>query len=121
MTYKIGVATCVESAVSLQGFGIAERLHGHSYKVQVEISGEELDERGALMDLAELKHKLDACVKNLHFRHLNTLEAFKDKNPTCENIAKYIHDTLKADNLLARFNLSVKVWENDFMWGSYEE
>ncbi len=121
MPYKIGANGYFEAAVNLPGLGIGERLHGHSYKVEVELRGEEVDNRGALMDLAELKGKLDTCLKNLNFQHLNTLPAFKDKSPTCENIAKYILDTLKTDNSLARFNLSVKVWENEFMWGSCEE
>lgn len=121
MVYKIGAVSFFEAAVKLPGLGLGERLHGHSYKVEAEVAGERLDERGALIDLAKLKAKLDRCLKKLHFQYLNELEPFKEKSPTCENIARFVFENLKKDREISRLKLSVRVWENELMWGSYGE
>jgi 6-pyruvoyltetrahydropterin/6-carboxytetrahydropterin synthase len=121
MAYSIGASGMFEAALSLPGLGSAERLHGHTYKVEAELFGDELDERGVLVDLAELKRSLYECLKFLHFQHLNQLPEFKDIPPTAENIARLVWRKLKENNAFSKFRLRVKVWENDFLWATYEE
>lgn len=69
-----------------------KRLHGHSYKFRVEVDGE-LDDRGFVIDYAEISAAVDPLVKRLDHRNLNDLFDF----PTsAENLARWIHDELRS-------------------------
>ena len=50
--------------------GHAELLHGHNYRVRVEISGHELDETGLLFDLESFKKTLRGLCSRLDSRTL---------------------------------------------------
>jgi 6-pyruvoyltetrahydropterin/6-carboxytetrahydropterin synthase len=50
--------------------GRAELLHGHNYRVRVELSGDGLDEEGLLVDLEVFKKKLRAVCAGLDSRTL---------------------------------------------------
>jgi 6-pyruvoyltetrahydropterin/6-carboxytetrahydropterin synthase len=50
--------------------GRAELLHGHNYRVRVELSGDGLDEEGLLVDLEWFKKKLRAVCAGLDSRTL---------------------------------------------------
>lgn len=50
--------------------GRAELLHGHNYRVRVELSGEGLDEEGLLVDLEMFKKRLRAVCAGLDSRTL---------------------------------------------------
>jgi 6-pyruvoyltetrahydropterin/6-carboxytetrahydropterin synthase len=50
--------------------GRAELLHGHNYRVRVELSGDGLDEEGLLVDLETFKKKLRAVCAGLDSRTL---------------------------------------------------
>jgi 6-pyruvoyltetrahydropterin/6-carboxytetrahydropterin synthase len=50
--------------------GRAELLHGHNYRVRVELSGSELDEEGLLVDLDLFKKKLRGICAGLDSRTL---------------------------------------------------
>lgn len=48
----------------------AERLHGHNYRVRVELSGAELDDHGFLLPVAKLKARIRAICAALDERIL---------------------------------------------------
>ncbi|MES1244777.1 MAG: 6-carboxytetrahydropterin synthase [Acidobacteriota bacterium] len=50
--------------------GRAELLHGHNYRVRVELSGDGLDEEGLLVDLEVFKKRLRAVCAGLDSRTL---------------------------------------------------
>lgn len=50
--------------------GRAELLHGHNYRVRVELSGDGLDEEGLLVDLESFKKRLRAVCAGLDSRTL---------------------------------------------------
>jgi 6-pyruvoyltetrahydropterin/6-carboxytetrahydropterin synthase len=50
--------------------GRAELLHGHNYRVRVELAGSELDEEGLLVDLESFKKRLRAICADLDSRTL---------------------------------------------------
>lgn len=62
------------------------RLHGHSYRVRIELTGD-VDEVGFIMDYGELDWARDLIATRLDHRHLNEV---LDVNPTAENIASWI-------------------------------
>jgi 6-pyruvoyltetrahydropterin/6-carboxytetrahydropterin synthase len=75
--------------------GKCEALHGHNFTVEAEVSGTRLDPRvGYLMDFKELKHHLKEVLETLDHTCLNELPYFAVRNPTSEELARYIFDAL---------------------------
>lgn len=107
------------SAHNLRAYrGKCESLHGHNWKVVVVASSRELDKAGMVIDFKLLKKRLNACLDKLDHKYLNGIAYFKKVNPTSENIAKHIYDTLKSRLKCIK---SVTVWENDTSCATYEE
>ena len=63
-------------------------LHGHNWIITVYLRANELNANGMIMDFTEIKQKL---TSKLDHKVLNDILPF---NPTAENLAKYICDTL---------------------------
>lgn len=99
--------------------GACARLHGHNYRVELTVAGEELDERGMLLDFAELKSLCDRVIAGLDHRNLNDLPAFAEQNPSGENLARYLHERI-AEELPAPLRVrSVRVYESSGSWVTY--
>lgn len=117
--YKIKVEGFFSAAHNLRGYkGKCEELHGHNWRVEVAVSSNALDQTGLLMDFKALKKHLNSCLEKLDHKYLNRLPDFKKANPTSENIAKYIYDTLKAR---VKQISAVTVWENNSSCATYYE
>jgi 6-pyruvoyltetrahydropterin/6-carboxytetrahydropterin synthase len=69
------------------------RLHGHSFRVALHVTGPVEPESGWLMDFAELKEGFTPLYDRLDHHYLNEIEGLE--NPTSENIARWIWDHLK--------------------------
>ena len=69
-------------------------MHGHDFCVTLTLSGEELTEAGMLYDHREVKTVLDKITSSLDHILLNDKSEFIEKNPTVENIAKFIYDKM---------------------------
>jgi len=64
------------------------KLHGHNWIITVFLRSEHLNECGMIMDFTDIKQKIS---NKLDHKILNNILPF---NPTAENMAKYICDTL---------------------------
>ncbi|MGB1129000.1 MAG: 6-carboxytetrahydropterin synthase QueD [Haloferula sp.] len=73
-------------------------VHGHSYKFRVEVDGE-LDERGFVIDYAEISEVVKPVVHYLDHKNLNDLFDF---HTSAENLAKWIYDELRKSIPVAR-------------------
>jgi 6-pyruvoyltetrahydropterin/6-carboxytetrahydropterin synthase len=94
--HRLKVIDDFSSAHQLRGYqGECEELHGHNWKVEVEVEGEKLDSVGLLIDFKELKQLVHTVIGELDHRFLNDIKAFKDTNPSSELIARYIYSELK--------------------------
>jgi len=119
--YELTVTTQFAAAHQLrESKGDCEKLHGHNWKVEVSLTGEELNDAGLLMDFREIKDATDRILKELDHSFLNELPHFRDHNPSSENIAAYIFEQLSS----ALNNNHVKVtkvtaWESDSARASY--
>jgi len=68
------------------------RMHGHSFRGEVEVRGEIDPKTGWLIDFAELKRAVDPIVKQLDHYLLNDVEGLS--NPTSELLAVWIWNQL---------------------------
>ncbi len=117
--YSIKVEASFSSAHNLRGYhGKCEELHGHNWKVEVVAASPELDKSGMVLDFNDLKKKMNNVLEKLDHKYLNKISYFKKANPTSENIAKYIYDSLKQQVSALK---SVTVWENNTSSATYEK
>ena len=64
------------------------RMHGHSFRIELHVSGAVGRESGWVMDFAELKQAFQPLFEQLDHRCLNEIEGLQ--NPTSENLARWI-------------------------------
>jgi 6-pyruvoyltetrahydropterin/6-carboxytetrahydropterin synthase len=121
--FELMVETTFSAAHQLKGYmGKCERLHGHNWKVQVHVIAESLNEIDIAMDFNELKGLTDEVISPIDHSVLNEIFPFTEKNPSSENIAKWIYDSLrkKIDNDNTRVS-AVTVWESETSSATYYE
>ena len=122
-TYQLRIVTEFAAAHTLRGYpGSCSRLHGHNWKVEVEIRASGLDETGMGMDFREIRRIAREVTERLDHRYLNEIEPFTEVNPTAEHIAAHCFREIGAR--LDRPGASVQavtVWENDRACVRYTE
>lgn len=120
--YEIIIRKDFEAAHSLRGdFGPASRLHGHTYAVEATFSGEHLNESGVLYDLGKLEQMLAEAAKPLHYKNLDDLQDFQQKNSTLENLCRYFYNRLAVQlKNTGLKRLKIRVWENPGVSASFE-
>lgn len=98
-----------------------ENLHGHNWKIEVCVGGENLNEAGVLMDFGDVKRHVAGIIGDIDHKFLNELAFFKDDaQPSSERIAVYI-----AQELQQRIDtpgvtvLRVSAWESDDSCATY--
>jgi 6-pyruvoyltetrahydropterin/6-carboxytetrahydropterin synthase len=69
------------------------RLHGHSFRVEVFVSGEVNSATGWVMDFADLDAAFEPIRNQLDHRYLNDIPGLE--NPTSEQLAQWIWQRLK--------------------------
>ena len=96
--YELTVEREFSAAHQMRGYpGACARLHGHNYRVQLTVAGEELDEHGMLLDFAELKALCDRVIGELDHQNLNELAPFAERNPSSENLARHIYECVAEE------------------------
>jgi 6-pyruvoyltetrahydropterin/6-carboxytetrahydropterin synthase len=119
--YELKIITEFSAAHNLRNFrGKCEALHGHNWKVEVVLSGKNLDDSGVVLDFAEVKAATSEIMSEIDHRYLNDLPFFVENNPSSENIARYIFHRLqeKMDNDRVRIR-RVTAWESQDACASY--
>ncbi len=112
--YRLTVHDYFSSAHQLKGYrGKCEAVHGHNWKVEVEVGGETLDEIGILVDFSVLKKILKSVVDPLDHVMLNEVGGFTDKNPSSELLARHIYECMKGQLPAGVAIVSVTVWESE--------
>ncbi|SVA47569.1 uncharacterized protein METZ01_LOCUS100423 [marine metagenome] len=78
-------------------FGLDSRVHGHNYTLEVMVTATVNPETGFILDLDELKDIVQKYVIDIldHSQFDKEVEWFKDKQPSTENLVKFIWDQIK--------------------------
>lgn len=119
--YECGVTRRFRAKHALVGdFGNESKLHSHNYRLEISVRGYSLDEDGFLLNLAELEEKSDEIVRSLlSYPSLNQVRGIKGKNPTAENVAAYVLESIgQRIDLSPLESLTVTVWESESAWAS---
>jgi len=103
--------------------GICKNLHGHRYKVEVEVSGPELvkggPSEGMLLDFTDLSVMVKDRIVSVYDHSL--LNDFKEfENPTAEVMASHFWQLLLYGLPLEVRLQRVQVWETPQCWAKVE-
>lgn len=90
--FSVGVSDHVMIAHSFADpfFGPAQRLHGATYAVEVEVRAPRLNEHHVVMDIGALRSILRAKLSELDYSNLDDHPAFPDRTSTTERVAEHI-------------------------------
>ena len=94
------------------------RLHGHNYTVEIVLAGEKLDERGFIVDYAEIGKLLDHVKELFDHRHLNEVLR-SPQATTAENLAEFIFDRQILFPKIEGLIEYVEVSETPNTWARY--
>lgn len=102
--------------------GACNRLHGHNWKVEVQVMATQLDDVGMGMDFKVIKEATRELIGKLDHYNLNDIPPFDKINPTAENISAYLYSELStmlnADGIKVS---AVTLWETDRASVTYTE
>ena len=110
-------------------FGPAQRLHGATFVVDLELRRPDLDADGIVADIGLLGQLLKSVLEPLNYRNLDELPDFTGRNTTTEVLAReichWVRDRIRAgalgdDARTALASLKVTLHESHLAWASYE-
>ena len=90
--------------------GKCEKMHGHTFAVEVHFQVDKLDKSGIAIDFTILK----SYLKNILPDH-QVLNEIYDFSPSAENLSEHFFNMIKKDYLVSK----VVVWESDNAAASY--
>ena len=89
--------------------GKCQRLHGHSYRLEVTVSGP-VGDNGVVVDFADIKHVVEReVIDRYDHTYLNDVM----DNPTAELLAQSIWKTIEAAGLAVD---RLRLWETADSW-----
>ena len=110
-------------------FGPAQRLHGATFVVDLELRRADLDADGIVADIGLVSGLLKAVLEPLNYRNLDELPEFTGRNTTtevlaqeiCHRVRERIRDgALGEEAKTALASLRVMLRESHLAWASYE-
>lgn len=113
MSWLLRVRDTFQAAHYLKEYkGKCERLHGHTFRVEVVLEVKELDSTGISLDFTEIKRRLSEILPD--HAHLNEVYPF---NPSAENLARHFFQELRQVFPVRE----VTVWESEDAAATYTE
>ena len=104
---KLGVSDHIDCAHYLPGHLKCGSLHGHTYKVELTIEGD--NKSGMIIDFSDLRQLLREVLSPYDHRLLNDFIEY----PSVENICEMIKRGLDSR---IPFPLTLRVWEGNGKW-----
>lgn len=107
--------------LTVPGCGPENEWHSHHFAVEVLLEGSELNENGYLADIVDVKSGMDTIVDRYEDSTLNEDPAFEGLNPSIEHFSRIFAHLLRDEIDLSSLDaLTVKIWEDDEAWASYQ-
>ena len=96
--FSVTVRDHIMIAHSFKGevFGPAQRLHGATFVVDVELRRPALDADGIVVDIGRAGETLRRVLGELNYRNLDEVPAFAGRNTTTEVLSQFIFDAFVA-------------------------
>lgn len=128
--YSVTVRDHMMIAHSFKGevFGPAQRLHGATFVVDVELRRRELDADGIVVDIGRASEALRRVLGALNYRNLDEDPAFAGRNTTTEVLARHVFDGIArairggelGPGASAIEQMRVTLHESHIAWASFE-
>jgi len=122
--YRVRKSLSFSAAHALRDYeGPCSRVHGHNYRVEVELYGPSLGKNQLLTDFYDVDAWLQPLVDRLDHRLINEIPPFTEVNPTAEALAAWFFHELKAVMPVSDscFLKAVHIWETDDSCASFIE
>jgi 6-pyruvoyltetrahydropterin/6-carboxytetrahydropterin synthase len=104
---KLGYTEYMDCAHFLPGHPKCGSLHGHTYKVEVILSGE--NKTGMILDFGEMKQIIRAVLADYDHKALNDFLEYPSVENICEMLQQRIREKLP-------FLPTIRVWEGQGKW-----
>jgi 6-pyruvoyl-tetrahydropterin synthase len=109
-------------------FGSAQRMHGATYVVDLELRRPDLDPDGVVVDIGRLSDSLHTVLEELNYRNLDEIPEFSSRNTTTEFLAREIFDRIAVQieegqlgaNAAGLSSMRITLHESHIAWASYE-
>ncbi|MEZ5583444.1 MAG: 6-carboxytetrahydropterin synthase [Candidatus Competibacteraceae bacterium] len=109
-------------------FGPAQRLHGATYVVDLEMRRAVLDADGVVVDIGRASEVLHSILAELNYHNLDQMLEFGGRNTTTEFLAKTIFDRVTARikngamgaSASGISSMRVTLHESHVAWAAYE-
>ncbi len=128
--YSVNVRDHFMIAHSFQGavFGPAQRLHGATYVVDLELRRAELDPDGIVVDIGLATTLLHTVLAEFNFRNLDDDPTLAGRNTTTEFMARVLFDRAAARIAAGELgphagglaSMRVTLHESHVAWAAYE-
>lgn len=129
--FSVGIRDHVMIAHSFRGdlFGPAQRLHGATYIVDVEMRRTSIEPHNVVVDIGRATDALRATLAKLAFTNLDDNPELANVNTTTEFMARYVFERMAeagksgalgpgGDQLAS---MKVTLHESHVAWASYEQ
>ena len=112
--YNLSIETNFSAAHHIKGHeGSCRRLHGHNWKIKVDVSAEKLNKIGIALDFQHLQDLTREVLKQFDHQYINEMPPFTDMNPTAENLARYIYEQIEGKLPEGIKMRKVSLWEGE--------
>lgn len=128
--YSVCVRDHVMIAHSFRGelFGPAQRLHGATYVVDVELRRARLSEDGVVVDIGRAAQALRQTLAKLAYQNLDELPELAGHNTTTEYLASWVFERMReridcgelGPGSEALSSMRVTLHESHVAWAAYE-
>ena len=103
-------------------WGPENDLHSHSYKVEIRLEGQELNEHGYLVDIVRLEDHINSLIERYRNLTLNDSAEFAGLNPSIENFARILCLAFAAPYEGTNIKiLTLRLWEDEIAWAEYKQ
>ncbi|HUT51815.1 MAG TPA: 6-carboxytetrahydropterin synthase QueD [bacterium] len=118
--FELAVTRRFAAAHQLRGYkGKCENLHGHTYRVDVFVRAEKLNDLGLAVDFKELKAKIDDLLELYDHQFVNQVPPFDRINPSAENMARVFYEEIEKRLPPGVAISRVTVWESEDAAATY--